>query len=225
LVLGQKLVAELKLEGGGDTLCQWLAHDIADKMLAARRARGPLKDKLDVELRELILGLWKHRASLRVPMPPLESYDPVIRALESLDPLRPHSRFYPSFVQVVSGQAESAATKTWLDSAASIDSAARTLIRFCLLEAAASVPHKAKEWLKLASRVMQNDDAEVQVVLLLTEEQKALAEKEKADPNEPERRRIKAMHDSLKRLAVVSEKLSAFFDKRLADLKEGAESE
>lgn len=62
LRLGKKLVAELSLEDGTDTLSKWIAHDIAELIHDAEAADEANVSSARAACRDAIMTLWKHRA-------------------------------------------------------------------------------------------------------------------------------------------------------------------
>ena len=86
LALGRKLVEELGLEESNDTLGRWMAHCLADLITKAENASGGDKDAGRKECFDAILALWRHRSELPSGKRPFAELEPVIRAVESLDP-------------------------------------------------------------------------------------------------------------------------------------------
>lgn len=65
MTLGQRLVKELGLEDGVDTLGRWMAHRVAELMQQAEQAETLAEhESAKQECSELILRIWKRRASL-----------------------------------------------------------------------------------------------------------------------------------------------------------------
>ena len=85
IAIGKKLVADLSLDRP-DTLCQWMGHYIADLLDKASTASDEEKPERQRQCFDAILKLWSHRMALPDGKRPLESFEPIIRALESLDP-------------------------------------------------------------------------------------------------------------------------------------------
>src|SRR5262249_1554821 len=86
LELGKELVDELGLNKSNDTLARWMAHYVAELMHGVESAQG--EDRL-AKMRvcgDAILNLWRHRHELPSGKRPFEEMEPILRALESLDP-------------------------------------------------------------------------------------------------------------------------------------------
>jgi hypothetical protein len=65
VTLGQRLVKELGLDDGVDTLGRWMAHRVAELMQQAEQAETQVeKESAKKECSELILRIWERRASL-----------------------------------------------------------------------------------------------------------------------------------------------------------------
>jgi hypothetical protein len=188
-------------------------------MLAAGKARGAAKGKCEAEVRDIILSLWKHRASMPSGLRPLEDYEPVLRALETLDPLKGQGRYFSAFTRSLEKEGAKTPAENWLDVASSIDYGARTLISFCLTLAIENVPGKSRKWLDLAKQVVTDTDHDIEVLVVLSEQAKLLAGKEAADPNSAERERLVNMRDRLARLNDRAAKFKEYLDKRLAKLE------
>ena len=85
--LGKHLVTELELQESRDTLAKWLAHHLAELMLAAERARRP-EEKNTAEDRAVktILKVWQHRATLPGNANPLAPYRNILGILSQMAP-------------------------------------------------------------------------------------------------------------------------------------------
>jgi hypothetical protein len=65
LVLGQQIVKDLRLEPGVDTLGRWMAHHLAELIIAADRASSPReRTTAKKEAVDLIVRIWDHRANI-----------------------------------------------------------------------------------------------------------------------------------------------------------------
>ena len=169
LTLGQKLVDELGLDERVDTLSRWMSHWIAELIHAAETTAGDERAKRTVECGASIMELWAHRNVLPDGTRPFESLEPVLRALESLDPETKRYRYFTR----PSGSAGSGAetpSESWLSRAKAVDEAARSLVKYCLTKAADLAVEGKEEWIALAKSVMTNDDADVRVIVRLLSE-------------------------------------------------------
>ena len=150
MTLGRKLVEELDLESSVDTLGRWMAHYVAELMDRADNA--PPEERVTSRKRcsDAILELWSHRAELPDGKRPFEDLEPIIRAIESLDPENETPRYFPSIRDAIDGRDEDPQTQSLLELVRNIDSAARVLIGQVLEDAACSTVDNAKEWIALA---------------------------------------------------------------------------
>lgn len=133
-----------------DTLGRWMAHHIADLIVSAENARGEEKGLAEKNCFEAILALWRHRAELPNGKRPFESLEPVIRAIESLDPENETPRYFRSTRRPDDEGKEQSEPENWLAMVDGLDYSAKVLIGYCLSEAARAAVDKSKEWVKLA---------------------------------------------------------------------------
>ena len=192
VALGRKLVEELGLDDSTDTLGRWMAHHIADLIAKAGNATG--KIAAEHECFAAILALWKHHSALPNGKRPFEQFEPVLRALESLDPEKEGSRYYRVARPPKEESAETGEQKKWLDLVERLDYSAKVLIGFCLTEAAGAALDKSKEWIKLAEAI--DDEGGLSHVVIRFASTVADANRE-PDPNEEVR---SLLHDRLARL-------------------------
>lgn len=93
--LGARIVRELGLEPGVDTLGRWMAHHLAEVMQEAENAEGGNKELARERAVELILKLWSHRRSLpggAYPLNDLKTVMSVIgRLQQAASPYQRHS--------------------------------------------------------------------------------------------------------------------------------------
>lgn len=150
LALGRKFVEELGLGPSVDTLGRWMAHYIADLIVRAEKATDEEKNLAEKNCFEAILVLWKHRAELPNDNRPFENLEPVIRAIESLDPDNETPRYFRSARRPNDENKEQSDAANWLALVDELDYSAKVLIGYCLSEAARTAVDKSREWVKLA---------------------------------------------------------------------------
>ena len=141
------------MEPSVDTLGRWMAHYVAEFMDAA--ANGPKEGRAAARERcfDAILSLWRHRAELPDGKRPFEDMEPIIRAMESLDPESTAARyFHPAREEIVEGD-EDRETQSLLELVRSIDSTARILIAHALGDAARSAVDKSRSWVAMAEAI------------------------------------------------------------------------
>jgi hypothetical protein len=221
LALGCKLVEELGLDDSTDTLGRWMAHHIADLMVRAERATGEDKKLLEKECFELILALWKHLAELPNGKRPFEELEPVVRAIESLDPEDDHPRYYRPARPPKGEVEEKSDTERWLELVAGLDYTVKLLIGDCLRAAADSAVDKTKEWVTLAEAAGIRDSVPQLVIRYVTKEDLG----KEPDPTSDVRC---ALEDRLKRLngfAKMADVLRSDLQTRLDQLPSARESD
>ena len=136
LTLGGKLVDELGREPRVDTLARWMAHYVAELLEAAVNAPARERDSARRACFEAILALWDHRAALPDGRRPFEDLEPVVRALESLDPAGETPRYFAYARRAMKSGDDTAADQGLLDFVGGVDEAARIVIAEALVEAA-----------------------------------------------------------------------------------------
>lgn len=162
--LGKRLVFELDLEHSVDTLGRWMAHYIADCIKQVEIAGADEVEAKKKGLRDSILALWEHRSTLPNGTRPFEEIEPILRAMESLDPEGHRFRYLSSSWGLDSELEESEETTRLINMAKGIDHAARVLINYCFSSAARSALDKTKNWVKLVKAAGLEDSVEVQLV-------------------------------------------------------------
>ncbi len=194
LALGRKLVDELDLESSTDTLGRWMAHYIADLMDHVDSA--PIEERAASKKRcfEAILELWSHRAELPNGKRPFEDLEPIMRAIESLDPENDAFRYFPFEISAADEAEEDSRTQTLIQVARNIDYTARILIVQTLVDAAISAENQSKKWITLAQKAGFEIGAEDIVIRLTSTETDVDTN---SDPNAHERDRVKKRIDRL----------------------------
>ena len=163
LKLGKRIVDELESEQRVDTLSRWMAHSIAELIHDAEASEAKDQPTRLVACSDAILDLWKHRHELPSGKRPFEDIEPIMRALESLDPDNKTPRvFCPEWTRVDEEQEVEAAN--WLNLADSLDDSVRILIGYCLRSAVDAAADKSKEWVALAEKAYADVRLESRVV-------------------------------------------------------------
>ncbi len=140
LALGCKLVEELGLEPSVDTLGRWMAHYVADLIATTKSTTGEEKGFTDKKCIEAILDLWKHRAQLPNGKRPHENLEPVVRAIESLDPDddTPRAKVLIGYCLAEAANAALDKSKEWVklaEAAGADDGISEIVVRFVSKEA------------------------------------------------------------------------------------------
>lgn len=180
--LGRQLVGELGLDDSVDTLGRWMAHYIADLITKVEHASGSDKIAAQRECFEAILTLWKHRSGLPDGKRPFEDLEPIMRAIESLDPESFMPRYYRSARPPRGEAAETPDQEKWLHLVDGLDYAARVLIGYCLAEASEAALDKSKAWVQHAMAI--DDGAPERVIRFVSAAYKV---NKAPDPNESAR--------------------------------------
>ncbi len=200
LELGKRIVTELGIDESTDTLGRWMAHYIAELILAAESASVEEQPAKRAQCTTAILELWNHRHHLPAGKRPFEDFDAVLRALESLDPNASMPRYFPAMPDTHDNKNENAECKKWLSAADTFDRAARIIVRYCIARASESASDEAKSWLTLAEAAGLDRGPDVAIIQIITAECDML----KRRPDADELRR-KEIQDRIKCLEAINE--------------------
>lgn len=85
MALGEKIVRELELTDGVDTLGKWMAHHLASLIEDAEGSDGA-QTAARQEAVDLILRLWEHRASMPGTADPMSALNGAIGVLDRIGP-------------------------------------------------------------------------------------------------------------------------------------------
>lgn len=214
LALGRKLVEELGLEETVDTLGRWMAHHIADLITKSENTTGDEKRAVERECFAAILALWRHRSELPNRKRPFKDLEPVMRAIESLDPENDTPRYYRAARPPKDGTAETSEQEKWLSLVDGLDYSAKALIGHCLAEAAGAALDKSKEWVKLATEIDDHGVPEIVVRFVST----AADLNNEPDPNEEIRSLIEDRIKRLRGFLEIAESLANTLEARLQTL-------
>lgn len=171
-----------------------MAHYIAELILDAEKAGIEERAAKMLACSEAILNLWKYRHELPNGNRPFAELEPILRALENLDPDDDMPRFFRSARAAAEKSDEENETKSWLKLADGLDGTARMLIRYSLTQAAQTALDKSAEWVALAEAAGADDGIESPVVRLILGENNLL---KASSPDDAAR---KQLEDRIKRL-------------------------
>jgi hypothetical protein len=214
LKLGKKIVAELGGEESRDTLACWMSHYIAELIHAAETTTGEDRRSVLEACTTAILELWKYRAHFPSGMGPFEKLEPILRALESLDPNAHSTRYFSTTTEKVESEGDGEEVRQWLTVAKGIDYSAKLLIRYCLARASECALDKSKEWVTLAEAAGGDEGIDFRVIRFVAAELDLLS----SESLEDETRKL--TEDRCKRLEAVQDLLSQL----LVDLRRRLES-
>ena len=192
--LGKALVEELGLDQSVDTLSRWMAHHIAELIESVETAKAEDRQVKTNECANAILNLWEHRHLLPNGKRPFGDMQPILRALESLDPTDDTPRYFRSLRTTVDETELNTETRKWFELADGIDYSAKILIRYCLTQAAQTTLDRAKEWVALAEAVGFDDGVEFPAIHTITDEDNLLK------TSEPDDKKQTILENRIKRL-------------------------
>lgn len=156
--LGKKLVEELELNNSVDTLGRWMAHHIAELIYDAENTTNEtMRIAKQFEIRDSVWAFWANRYELPFGNKPFKELEPILRALESLDPENQQPRYFFPNLGLTNREKESTETQKWLKVAENIDSSSKILIDYCLSLAAENSIDKSQEWVELAKKAGLDD--------------------------------------------------------------------
>ena len=156
--LGKKLVEELELNNSVDTLGRWMAHHIAELIYDAENTTNEtMRIAKQFEIRDSVWAFWANRYELPFGNKPIKELEPILRALESLDPENQQPRYFFPNLGLTNREKESTETQKWLKVAENIDSSSKILINYCLSLAAENYIDKSQEWVELAQKAGLDD--------------------------------------------------------------------
>lgn len=212
--LGKKLVNQLGLDDSVNTLARWMAHDLAENLNQLENAANSERAKQSKECRELILSIWSHVFSLPDGKRPFETFEPIFRALESLDPENDMNRYFRPSRKVIQESETNGELKAWLECVDGLDYTARLLISYTLSCASESVDREAEAWGELAQAAgIENAP---RVVIKFISSQSDLMRKD--DLDEREREIIEERIARLESFTLAAEQLSNALRSRLEEI-------
>ena len=101
---------------------------------------------------------------------PFEDLEPILRALESLDPTDDTPRYFRSPRMAVDETEQNAETRKWLEFADGLDYSAKILIRYCLTQAAQTALDRSKDWVVLVENTGLEEGIDLPVIRFITDE-------------------------------------------------------
>lgn len=205
LDLGRKIVEELNLDPGTDTLSRWMAHHLADLIVDIDTTKGDDKEEKQAYCVELILKLWDRRYQLADGSRPFEDFEPILRTLDTLDTTYRKLRHYNRPWELAREEKEDSTVKDLMQIVEGIDYSAKILIKSALVQAAEQAVDKKLEWVKLIEDVEKNS-AEVAIIRFVNKEGKLF------DQIDSDERAKKEIQDRVERLNVLIGMTQRYFD-------------
>ncbi len=167
LELGKRLVAEL--ESDADLLAQWMAHDIAARIVQAESADNETQMSARDACSRSILALWEHRNTLPPHLRPFRELEPLIRTLVALDVDKGEDyRYFSRFLRQAAVADVDGEKKKWLDLALGLDYVTRVSIQWALRNAGIDTASEAESWIELSLNAGVDPIAERSVTELIT---------------------------------------------------------
>lgn len=158
-----------------------MAHYIAELINDVESANDADRPVKFANCADTILKLWENRHLLPDGKRPFEDWEPILKALERLDPDDDTPRYFRTSRMAVSETEENTETKKWLELADGLDYSAKSLIRYCLTRAAQVAIDRSQKWVALAEGVGQENDGDFSVVRIIINESNLLKESEPDD--------------------------------------------
>lgn len=208
------------MEPSVDTLGRWMAHHISELVIRCETEDGERKEAARRECFDAILALWRHRSELPNGKRPFEALEPIVSAVESLDPEDETPRYFRQARPLrVRGEEESEA-ESWLTLVDDLDYSAKLLIGYCLAQAANSVIDKSAEWVKHAEAAgLEKGPTEIVVKFVAPDNER----NKEPDQNEKLRERLEERQDRLSRFVTMAEALADALKSQLNSLEERTE--
>lgn len=164
--LGKLLVNELGLTNSTDTLSRWMAHYLAEKITQQESLpNGKERDEIEKICFESILKLWEHRWLLPSGSRPFESFEPILKVLEKINPENGDAFFY-KHQDILSNYKKNDLDFTevnqCLDMIVQIDKVAKIWVNYILERAISNVKNeKVGAFLENAINETNSDDIDI----------------------------------------------------------------
>lgn len=192
-----------------------MAHYIAQLIVDAESCPPAEQPKRSEAAADAILRLWAHRSQLPNGTRPLESLEPILRSLESLDPESPRGRFSHVWPRQAIPQADDEAeANKWLQAAISVDDSARTLMRSFLRQAAYAALDKTKEWVHLATEAGLDDDRLTVIIKFIGDDG---SDSQDVDGKDERRKQAESDIERLSKFAKMAENIAEMLRQQIAD--------
>ncbi|MFJ1785507.1 hypothetical protein ACIOML_14500 [Streptomyces anulatus] len=154
LELGKEIAAGLSAH---DVLGRWMAHHIGDLIIRAESAPEAEADEIRRETATAVLALWNHRATLPIPSPPLDAFEPVLRALDRLSEPQDPWHFYRMFPPGSEPSDDDMVAAPLLRIALDLEETVRGVVREIVVVAAREAADREAKWLRLSEHVEEDE--------------------------------------------------------------------
>ena len=204
--LSQKIVEELLLDNGLDTLGKWMANYAAEQIEKLKRTDD---DNIKKECFKTILLLWKHLPyhPNRKRKAPFEDFEAIFNVLKKLDNKREF--FYLPENDLDSNE------NPWIDVIKKLDESFKIFMRYAIRQAAISA--NSDEWVTLLAEISDSDiRRKVRVIYGLLDENEEQIESE----NDQKIKKIEQQIEILKDFRKLSNIIVKEYQKEIFELND-----
>lgn len=216
ILLGKKIIEELRLVESCDTLSRWMVHHVSELIVLAESAAKGEKAAAENKCRIAILDLWKHVNTHPGHVDIFRELPAIAKTIKALNPDEREYYYYTQAQTAVDAAEVNDQTKTWLNVSRGVDQTARMLIGFSLKHAALSAADVDAKWIELAKSAFPSDLPASKALRIIIGD-----ELDEDEPSELEYR-LTVLEDRKSRLAsflAMSEALADEIDNEIAILK------
>jgi hypothetical protein len=218
--LGKKIVKELELDPGVDTISKWMSHYLAERIELAKTLKGVKKKNADKECVEIILKLWDRRWLIPNKKPFFSDFEPLMKTLEKLNPDRETPFFYNSIIQD-GFYDEDEKAKTHFEMALKIDKIARSIIFDLLSQAVNELEISEGREEILRKSIESIDSLESRIITITSDHNKLFKSEDKeVERHIEEIENLKNRISNLENFSVLKNSLMDKYKERLSGLEE-----
>jgi hypothetical protein len=157
--LGKKLAKHFEGFENGDAISQWMSHYLSEQIVKTESSKGKAKTLAEQNCFEAILKLWHHQSYYPRGNRPFENFEPVFRAIESLDPEKKFPHYYIGTDSETPSLSRE--TEAWVKLAKEMDISARILIQFSFEQAMrSSINQDSIDWINTMLGVVNSDETD-----------------------------------------------------------------
>lgn len=149
-----------------------MAHYIAELIDDVKKSDDDQRSTKMKACSEAILRLWKYRHELPHGKRPFESLEPILKVLTDLEPENSTPRYFRTTIAAANAEHDKEDETRWLKFASQIDNSAKTLIGYCLAQAARSARNQTARWVALAEEAGVSVDGERSILNGITDIEK-----------------------------------------------------